>query len=435
MDQLTKLISGLSLTQRISIVAAGAGRRRWNFRVRPLPARKRFPPAVYRHGARRCRHGGAEAAGRPAWNTACRTTAARCWCLPPSWPNRASRWPPAGLPKTGRIGFELFDKSNFGATEFVEHINYKRALEGELERSVMSLAEVETGARPPDALQGIRLPRAAAARQGQRHGEAQPGAQISPRTCRRSPTWWPAPWKGSAPEAVSVVDMDGTLLNRPRKPAVRGWQRDHQPNRSKCASRSNTTLVAKISQTLEPLLGAERLPRRRLGGLRPDQRRTAGRDARSHQVRHAQLAEDRRRGGSRSAVRNSRNGVQSSGPPTPPRPRLRHRDRAPHREHHLSDQPHRSATRAFRKASSSACRWRCWWINTVQWEGDGANRKRVLVPPPPETLKTIRELVAGVNGLRRRARRPVDRRERCRSNRACTPSRPRSTSRLPPPSP
>src|SRR5579871_596171 len=38
----------------------------------------------------------------------------------------------AGLPKTGRIGFELFDKSNFGATEFVEHINYKRALEGEL---------------------------------------------------------------------------------------------------------------------------------------------------------------------------------------------------------------------------------------------------------------------------------------------------------------
>src|SRR5215467_14452846 len=49
----------------------------------------------------------------------------------------------AGLPKTGRIGFELFDKTNFGATEFVEHINYKRALEGELERSVMSLGEVE----------------------------------------------------------------------------------------------------------------------------------------------------------------------------------------------------------------------------------------------------------------------------------------------------
>src|ERR1035441_4898596 len=49
----------------------------------------------------------------------------------------------AGLPKTGRIGFELFDKSNFGATDFVEHVNYMRALEGELERTVMSMAEVE----------------------------------------------------------------------------------------------------------------------------------------------------------------------------------------------------------------------------------------------------------------------------------------------------
>src|SRR6185312_11395515 len=49
----------------------------------------------------------------------------------------------AGLPKTGRIGFELFDKTNFGATDFVEQVNYHRALEGELERSVTSLAEVE----------------------------------------------------------------------------------------------------------------------------------------------------------------------------------------------------------------------------------------------------------------------------------------------------
>src|SRR5215471_9348219 len=49
----------------------------------------------------------------------------------------------AGLPKSGRIGFELFDKVNLGATEFTEHINYRRALEGELERTVMSLAEVD----------------------------------------------------------------------------------------------------------------------------------------------------------------------------------------------------------------------------------------------------------------------------------------------------
>src|SRR5258706_10974514 len=48
-----------------------------------------------------------------------------------------------GLPKSGRIGFELFDKTNFGATDFTEHVNYGRALEGELERSIISMNAVE----------------------------------------------------------------------------------------------------------------------------------------------------------------------------------------------------------------------------------------------------------------------------------------------------
>ncbi len=48
-----------------------------------------------------------------------------------------------GFPRTGRLGFELFDSVNFGATEFAEQVNFRRALEGELERSVLSLTEVE----------------------------------------------------------------------------------------------------------------------------------------------------------------------------------------------------------------------------------------------------------------------------------------------------
>src|SRR5271166_2844198 len=49
----------------------------------------------------------------------------------------------AGVPKSGRIGYELFDKANFGMSDFTEQVNYHRALEGELERSVMSLSAVE----------------------------------------------------------------------------------------------------------------------------------------------------------------------------------------------------------------------------------------------------------------------------------------------------
>ena len=45
----------------------------------------------------------------------------------------------AGVPKSGRIGFEIFDKTNFGMTDFAEHVGYRGALEGRLERSVMSV--------------------------------------------------------------------------------------------------------------------------------------------------------------------------------------------------------------------------------------------------------------------------------------------------------
>src|SRR4051812_13044125 len=48
----------------------------------------------------------------------------------------------AGLPRTGRIGFEPFDKTNLGASDFTEQVNYRRALEGELERTVATLTEV-----------------------------------------------------------------------------------------------------------------------------------------------------------------------------------------------------------------------------------------------------------------------------------------------------
>ena len=47
-----------------------------------------------------------------------------------------------GMPASGRIGFEIFDRTAFGATEFLEHVNYRRALEGEIARTVATLAEV-----------------------------------------------------------------------------------------------------------------------------------------------------------------------------------------------------------------------------------------------------------------------------------------------------
>jgi flagellar M-ring protein FliF len=41
-----------------------------------------------------------------------------------------------GLPESGRVGFEIFDRTNFGATDFLEQVNFRRALEGELARTM-----------------------------------------------------------------------------------------------------------------------------------------------------------------------------------------------------------------------------------------------------------------------------------------------------------
>jgi flagellar M-ring protein FliF len=46
-------------------------------------------------------------------------------------------------PHSGRMGFEIFDKVSWGQTEFDEKVAYQRALEGELERSIQTLSEVE----------------------------------------------------------------------------------------------------------------------------------------------------------------------------------------------------------------------------------------------------------------------------------------------------
>jgi flagellar M-ring protein FliF len=46
--------------------------------------------------------------------------------------------------KSGRLGFELFDKPNWVGSEFDEQVNYQRALEGELEHTVGTLADIES---------------------------------------------------------------------------------------------------------------------------------------------------------------------------------------------------------------------------------------------------------------------------------------------------
>ncbi len=159
----------------------------------------------------------------------------------------------AGLPKSGRIGFELFDKTSFGATELVEHINYQRALEGELERSVMSMAEVV------EARVHLSLPKESVFIDQQQAAKASvmiklhSGAQISGQNVLAVANLVASAVDGLSPDAVAVIDMDGNLLNRPR----RGNNDDSAVTSEALDVRRQIEhdLVSKINSTLDPLLG------------------------------------------------------------------------------------------------------------------------------------------------------------------------------------
>ena len=48
-----------------------------------------------------------------------------------------------GLPEASGVGFEIFDRVGLGVTQFVQKMNYRRALQGELARTISQISEVE----------------------------------------------------------------------------------------------------------------------------------------------------------------------------------------------------------------------------------------------------------------------------------------------------
>src|SRR5262245_11603451 len=163
----------------------------------------------------------------------------------------------AGLPKSGRIGFELFDKTNLGATEFTEHINYRRALEGELERSIISLAEVE------QARVHLTFSKDSVFLESQQPAKAsvmvkvRPGAHLAQQNVLAINHLVASAVEGLSPDAVSVLDMNGNLLGRPKPketldgPAPSEAVLDYR-------HKIEADLLNKVNSTLEPLLGANR---------------------------------------------------------------------------------------------------------------------------------------------------------------------------------
>ncbi len=158
-----------------------------------------------------------------------------------------------GLPTAGRIGFEIFDRTSFGTTEFLEHVNYRRGLEGELARTIATISDVAS------ARVHIALAKDSLFTESAQQAKASVVLKL-----RNSRPLAPATVAGIAglvssaveslrPESVVIVDTFGRPLPTPPHDAeLPGPNVEHQ-------QKFEHDLTTKVVTLLEPVVGPGRV--------------------------------------------------------------------------------------------------------------------------------------------------------------------------------
>ncbi|MBV8842941.1 MAG: flagellar M-ring protein FliF [Bryobacterales bacterium] len=300
----------------------------------------------------------------------------------------------SGLPKTGRIGFELFDKANFGASDFTEQVNYHRAIEGELERSVMSIGEVEQArvhiTMAKDSLYTEqRQPAKASILVKLRHAAA-----LSPQNVAAICQLTASAVPGLQVDQVSLVDTNGNLLNRPRFTANGDADQDSQAS-IEYRKTVEHDLQTKIAQTLEPLLGAQHFR----AGVSADVDLTSGEqseesyDPQKSAIASSQTTQDGPALASASGVpgtaSNVPNATAKASSGASATNYARHTENVNYQTSRVVRHT-KLPQGAIKRLSVSVL-----VDHALRWQG----QNKIIEPPPPEKLKVIRDLVGAATGL------------------------------------
>ncbi len=118
-----------------------------------------------------------------------------------------------GLPRNGVVGLEIMDKFNLGATEFDKRVQYLRAIQGELTRTILQIDGVEAARvhlNVPEPSLFVREQKPASAAILLR---LRPGAQLEPGQVRGIMHLVAGSVEGLKPENVTVLDENGKILS------------------------------------------------------------------------------------------------------------------------------------------------------------------------------------------------------------------------------
>jgi flagellar M-ring protein FliF len=202
--------------------------------------------------------------------------------------------------------------------------------------------------------------------------------------------------EGLSPDAVSVLDMNGNLLGRPKPTASLDGT---EPSAASLDYRHQVEadLLNKINSTLGPLLGAEKFR----AGVSVECDFSGGEQSEEifDPARSVMLSQQRTEDNSGAATANGVPGTAS----TLPRPTSRPASGAG-KVSRVTESTTYQSSRTVKKTKMPAGVLRKMSLavlldQEVTWEKDKGVFKRVLVPPPPEKLKVIRDLVAGITGF------------------------------------
>jgi len=161
-----------------------------------------------------------------------------------------------GLPRGGGAGFELFDQADFGVTDFVHRVNYRRALQGELARSIAELdpvararVQIALPERTPFVGNGERQPSASVV------VDLRPGADLGAAQIRGIVHLVSASVEGLANERVTIVDGRGRLL----APAGDDLDTERSAGGGEHQRRLEQDLSERIEAILVPAVGPGRV--------------------------------------------------------------------------------------------------------------------------------------------------------------------------------
>jgi flagellar M-ring protein FliF len=128
----------------------------------------------------------------------------------------------AGLPQGGGVGFEIFDKQSLGITDFVQKVNYLRAMQGELSRTVASLSPVSA------ARVHLALPQKRLFKSDQQRVTASiivklvPGMALKEAQVQGIVNLVAGSVEGLDPDYVTVVDAAGKVLSKTQEEGLNG---------------------------------------------------------------------------------------------------------------------------------------------------------------------------------------------------------------------